>query len=245
MPVSARSVVGAPLHPRTYLNCLHLALSFPLGVAYFVVLVTGFSLAISLAVLLVGLPLLVVMLLVVRGLAAGERLMARRLLGADLHSPTYRFLDGSITTRIKGLVLDTRTWTECLYLLVKFPLGVGAFVVLVTGLTTSLAFLATPLYYDSSGTRVGVFPAEPIKLSQSVYLPWGDLLVGVEFATTVSQWAVDSLADALVMSAIGVVAVVVVLNVVNALAWVSELLARALIGTTPTLTGLRDTLEQL
>ena len=46
---------GVFVKPQTYLNILYLLLAFPLGIAYFVFLVTGFSLGISLLILWVGL----------------------------------------------------------------------------------------------------------------------------------------------------------------------------------------------
>jgi uncharacterized membrane protein (Fun14 family) len=203
---------------------------FPLGIGYFVVLVVGFSLSASLIVLLVGLPLLGVTLLLVRGLAAVERRLANRLLDADIPAPAYPFRTGSISDRVRALLVNRRTWIECGYLLSKFPAGVGVFVFLVTGLTTSLAFVATPVYYDTPGRRVGVFLADPITVSPSLSVPWGDILVGIEFAATVSQWAVDSLGDALAFSALGVVLLLVTLNLVNLVAWLFRRYTRALLG---------------
>ena len=227
---SLRSLVAAPVEARTYRQLLYLCLTFPLGTAYFIILVVGFSISASLIVLIVGLPLLVVTLLTVRGLAAVERLLANRLLDTDIAAPAYPFRTGSVPDRLRGLLLNRRTWIECGYLLSKFPAGVGIFVFLVTGLTTSLAFVATPVYYDTPGRRVGVFLADPITVSPSLSVPWGDVLVGIEFAVTVSDWAVDSLGDALVFSVLGVVLLFVTLNLVNLGAWLFRRYTRTLLG---------------
>jgi hypothetical protein len=218
---SLRSVVAAPLQPRTYLHFLYLGVAFPLGTAYFVVLVTGFSISVSLSILVVGLPLFVVTLLVVRGLGAVERLLANHLLDTDIATPAYPFRDGSVLERLRALVVNRRTWSECGYLLLKFPVGIGLFVFLVTALTMSLTFLATPAFYDEPGLRVGIFPATPVRLSPSLSVPWGDVLVGAELAVTVSEWAADSLADALLL---------LTLNIVNVLAWLSRQYTRTLLG---------------
>lgn len=224
------SLVSAPVRSRTYRNLTYVALSFPLGMGYFLALVTGLSLSVPLTVALVGVPPFLLTLLLARGLAAIERELAGSVLGLTVPSPTYRFLDGSVRERVAGLLLDRETWLECLYLLLKFPLGLCSSVFLLTTLTVSLTLLATPLYYDQPGARVGVFPAAPITLTQSLSVPWADLLVGVDVATTVSEWAVDSLGDALVFSAIGLVALVGTLNLVNALAWLSGWVAQWFLG---------------
>ncbi|MBB6646546.1 sensor domain-containing protein [Halobellus sp. MBLA0160] len=227
---SLQSLAAAPVRARTYRHLLYLGLMFPLGIVYFVVLVVGFSISASLVVLLVGLPLLALTLLLVRGFAAVERRLANRLLDADIATPAYPFRSGSVSERVRALLVNRRTWLECGYLLSKFPAGIGAFVLLVTGLTTSLAFIATPAYYDTPGGRVGVFLADPLTVSPSLSVPWGDVLVGIEFAVTVSDWAVDSLGDALAFSVLGAVSLLVTLNLTNLAAWLFRRYTQALLG---------------
>jgi len=227
---SLRSVCVAPLRARTYRHLVYLALVFPLGTLYFNLIVVGLSLALPLAILVVGVPLFVATLLLVRGLAAVERRLTRYLLGTDLPRPGYPFLDGSPTERVKALVFDGATWRECCYLLLKFPAGVAAVAFLSTFLTVSLTLLATPVVYDTPGVRVGFFPRGSVTVTQSLSVPWGDLLVGVDVATTVSEWAVDSLADALLVSLLGVGCLFVTLNLVNAAAWLSARTAAVFLG---------------
>lgn len=227
---SLRAFAAAPFELRTYRHLLYLGVAFPLGTAYFVVLVTGFSISASLSVLVVGLPLFVLTLLIVRGLGAFERVLANLLLDTDIAAPAYPFRHGSVRERLRAIAVNRRTWAECGYLLLKFPVGIGFFVFLVTALTMSLTFLATPVFYDEPGLRVGIFPATPVRLSPSLSVPWGDVLVGAELAITVSEWAVDSLADALLFSALGAVLLLLTLNIINVLAWLSRQYTRALLG---------------
>jgi hypothetical protein len=227
---SLRSAVAVPLQLETYLHLLYLGLAFPLGMVYFVVLVTGFSVSVPLSILIVGIPLLVATLLIVRGLGFIERLLANSLLNAEIAAPTYPFRDGSVFSRLRALIVNRRTWTECGYLLLKFPVGVGLFVFLVTALSMSLTFLATPMFYDEPGRRVGLFPGDPVTLSPSLSVPWGDVLVGAEVAITVSEWAVDSLADALLFSAFGAVLFLLTLHIVNLVAWLSRQYTRVFLG---------------
>jgi hypothetical protein len=53
---------GVAIWGQTYLNLLYLLLAFPLGLFYFVLLVTGFSLGFGLLILWVGVIILVGML---------------------------------------------------------------------------------------------------------------------------------------------------------------------------------------
>lgn len=63
---------------------------FPLALAAFVVLVTLFALGVGLAVTFVGLPILVLMLYVARGIADMERLLLRWVLHRPVQRPQYR-----------------------------------------------------------------------------------------------------------------------------------------------------------
>src|SRR6478736_1122150 len=67
----------APFRLRTYANLLYLWLAFPLGLFYFVTLITGFSLGLGLLIVWVGLLVLLVMMLVVWALGGFERTLAQ------------------------------------------------------------------------------------------------------------------------------------------------------------------------
>ena len=69
-------IFGPATDAQTYLNLLYLLLSFPLGIAYFVFLITGLSLGAGLLVIFVGVPILIGVLFACQGLGAFERLMA-------------------------------------------------------------------------------------------------------------------------------------------------------------------------
>ena len=67
------SVFGVVVRLQTYLNLLYLFIAFPLGLAYFIFLVTGLSVGISLVIIWVGLPILLFMLAAWWVLAIFER----------------------------------------------------------------------------------------------------------------------------------------------------------------------------
>jgi hypothetical protein len=206
-------------------------LAFPLGLAYFVGIVVGMSLSAALSILLIGVPLFLSVLVCCHLGAGLERLTARYLLGVDIVSPGYPFLDVSGTLpRVRALVLGAGTWIAMGYLLSKFAIGIVAFVLLTTLLSVSVSLLLTPLYYDEPGVSVGVHLSEPITLTPSIRIPWGELLIGVDFALAITSWEVTTLGGALLASAIGVVSLVLSLNVLNGFAWLVGRFTRFALG---------------
>jgi hypothetical protein len=61
-------------------------------------------------------------------------------------------------------------------------------------------------------------------------VPWGDVLVRIEFTVSVSEWDVNSPGDALVFSVLGVVLLLVTLNLVNLGAWLFRRYTDTLLG---------------
>ena len=111
-----------------YAQFAYLLAAFPLGVAYFVFLVTGISVGGGLVVVWVGVPILLGMLLAWRELGRFERLLHRHLLGVDVDSPFTSIRgEGSLWQRTKLLLTDSVTWRTLLWLLVRFPAGIAVF----------------------------------------------------------------------------------------------------------------------
>ena len=136
--------------PMVYRGMLYLLLAFPLGTFYFILLVTGFSLGLGLLIVWVGIPILVGVLVLARLLGAMERALANGLLRTNIRAlPPVE--PGTLWQRLKALLVSGTTWRSVGYLFVKFPLGIIAFVLLVTLLATPLAMLFTPLYYNLPG----------------------------------------------------------------------------------------------
>ncbi|MCK5645321.1 MAG: sensor domain-containing protein, partial [Anaerolineales bacterium] len=64
------------LSKQAYLNLLYLLAAFPLGIFYFVFLISGLSTGISLVIIWVGIPILLLVGIAWWGLANLERIMA-------------------------------------------------------------------------------------------------------------------------------------------------------------------------
>ena len=203
--------------PRSYVNVFYLLLSFPLGIFYFVFLVTGVSLGVGLAIIWVGIPIL---LLVLGGswlLCKLERALAIFLLNESI-TPIVR--EGRISAddaglqqlsaverlfivgwrRFKAHLSDRLTWTGISYLLLKFPMGVASFVLAVTLISLTAALLGAPFYY------------------------WVD--DGIELGFRL----VDELWEALILTLIGIPAAFISLHLMNTAAFLSGNVARIMLG---------------
>lgn len=231
---SLRSLVTVAFRLQTYKNLLYLWLAFPLGMAYFVGIVVGFSVSAAFVVLLIGVPMLAVCLLFVTVTGGVERALTDWLLSVDIPDPSYDYLrEGGIADRVLGLVTDTTTWGALVYLLSKFLFGVASFVVVLTTFVVSAVLITTPTYYDRAGVSVGLFTAGPVRLTPSISVAFDDLIVGVDAVLRITSWRIDTLPEALAVSAIGVVVLVAALNLCNAVAWLWGQYSRVLLGPDP------------
>jgi hypothetical protein len=197
-------VLGVVVNPQTYLNLAYLLLAFPLGLFYFIFLVTGVSLGAGLAILWVGIPLLIGVLLLSRTFANLERRLTSKLLNINIALPTADSEQRNFWQRAKAVVLEVGTWAEVFYLFSKFVLGIISFVLVVTLLATSLGLIATPFFWREWGVEA-----------------WNVGIPGI--------WTVDSFPKALALSVIGAMIGVASLHLINALAWLCGEYSKAIL----------------
>jgi signal transduction histidine kinase len=130
----------------TYARLAYLFLGLPLGIGYFVFLVTALSVSASLAILIIGLPLMAASVLAWRGLARFERGLTTRFLGVPVADPpNVLAVPGSIYQRAKVVLTDSATWRSLLWLLLRFPLGIAGFVLGVLATAPVIALVVIPL----------------------------------------------------------------------------------------------------
>jgi hypothetical protein len=196
---------------QTYLNALYLLLAFPLGLFYFIFLVTGLATGIPLIVVWVGLLILPLVFAAWYGFIAFERQMAIGMLREQIPPITYQDLSGkTLWQKFTAAFTNPVTWKGLLYLLAKFPLGTFSFIVIVTLLSVAAAFIGLPFYYqyvtsDISMTFNGVYYFNPALL-------------------------VDTMPEAIIGCLIGLLILLVSLHIFNGLAWVSGKFARFMLG---------------
>ncbi len=143
-----RGFFGVIIDPQSYLNIVYLLVAFPLGIFYFVFLVTGLSLGFGLIITLVGIPILLLVFAGSWALCKLERNVAITMLKEDIPAASSQPISQGLWSRVKALLKDSVTWTGVLYLFLKFPLGIVTFTIAVTLISVSLSLLTAPIYYS-------------------------------------------------------------------------------------------------
>jgi hypothetical protein len=147
-PYSIQKIFSIFTNPKTYLNLIYLFLSFPLGLTYFIILVTGLSLGFGLLIIWVGLLILAAVLAISWACVHFERQLAIHLLKVELPQIETTTVPGeTIFHQVKRYLVNPLTWKGLAYLFLKFPLGVITFVISVTLLSLSISLLLAPFIY--------------------------------------------------------------------------------------------------
>lgn len=170
-----RSFLAAPVDPFTYRTLGYLVLAAPIGLAYTVLLSVGLGLSLGLSITPLGPVVAAATLLTVVALAWVDARVTGGVLGVDA-APEFPAFDQGVVDFLTELAVGRTTWTSVAFLAYRAVLGLVAFVVLVTGVSMTAAFLLAPVAY-------------------------GDALV---LGTTTSYTVVDTFAESLLVAAAGV-----------------------------------------
>jgi len=193
---------GVVARGQTYLNIIYLLLAFPLGTAYFVFLVTGLSLGISLLIIWIGIPILLFMIVAWWGLVVFERQLAIWLLHVDIPPISRETASGqSAWVRLKAHLSNPLTWKGLVYLFARFPLGIFSFVVAIFLITLTGALVFAPLTYTNPESQMYIF-----------------------------SWQIDTLNEAVICSIVGLGVGLISMHVMNGLAFVSGRFTSLMLG---------------
>lgn len=141
-----RRFFGVYLDPRTYSSLFYMLLALATGIVYFTFVVVGLSLSAGFAILIIGIPFFLAFIGIARVIALGEGRLVEAVTGERMpRRPVHPGPAGTWWSRIGEMLKDVRTWTTLAYLVVMLPLGIIYFVIAVTGLAVSAAFIGTPL----------------------------------------------------------------------------------------------------
>ena len=136
---------GVLVDPHTYGSLFYMLLALATGIFYFTWAVTGASLSLGLAVLIIGIPFVILFIGATRILALVEGRIVEVMLGERMpRRPLYTDRSQPVLQRIGAMFTDPRTWGTLLYFVLMLPLGVTYFTVVVTLLTTGAALVAWP-----------------------------------------------------------------------------------------------------
>ncbi|HQZ90805.1 MAG TPA: sensor histidine kinase [Thermomicrobiales bacterium] len=147
---------------ETWVSFTFILLSFALGIFWFVALVTLLSTGLSLAVTVVGLPILAGTLVFWVGGARLERARFNAMLGEQIADPYKQLPAGSLWQKLKVRLSDRYVWLDLLYLSLLFPIGLVQFVIAITWASVALALITAPSWYwlnsDATGWTVDTLP---------------------------------------------------------------------------------------
>jgi len=139
-----RQVFGVFADVTVWKTLIYMILSLATGIAYFTIVVTGLSTAGSMLVLIIGIPMFLAVLGIVRAIALFEGRLVEILLGIRMPRRPRATPPGmGFFQRIAFWLKDGRTWASMAYMLLMLPLGITYFTIAVTGLSVGFWLVAS------------------------------------------------------------------------------------------------------
>jgi len=173
---SMKKYFGVVSKSQSYLNLLYLMLSCPLGIFYFIFIVSGISIGLGLSIVVVGLIILAGVLAISWGMIVFERKLAISLLRIEI--PPMSIPDkvpaGNLE-KVKAFLINPVTWKGLLYLLCRLPLGIINFTAVITIAAVLIALVAAPFAYQWATYDLGFTQIQ--SLSEALLLCIAGLIV--------------------------------------------------------------------
>jgi hypothetical protein len=162
LPPPRRSALGrffsVAIDPRAWAGLFYMLLSLATGIVYFTTVVTGLSLSAGLAILIIGIPVVILFIGLVRLLSLLEGRIVEVLLGERMpRRPLYAERGKPLMTRIGLMFTDPRTWSTMLYMVLMLPLGIVYFTVAVAAMSVSLGLIVGGLSFGLQAIGIDVF----------------------------------------------------------------------------------------
>jgi Putative sensor len=146
---------GVLVDPRAYGALIYMLLSLATGIFYFTWAVTGLSLTLGLAILIIGIPFALLFIGSIRVISWVEGRVVEALLGVRMpRRQPAADEGGTLWTRVKRVLADGRTWGSLFYMILQLPLGIIYFTVAVSLGVVSGAFIAGGFYELGTGRNV-------------------------------------------------------------------------------------------
>ncbi len=149
------------LSPRAYGALAYQIVGLPLGIAAFTWVTVGLSLSLGLSVIGIGFILGLAFLMTSRAMAVGQGRLVAYI--ADREAPAALPIPDAqgFWPRLGALLKDPASWGAQAYLLLRMPLGILGFTLLITLLSLSLSALLLGLFpwyrLESAGNGLVTF----------------------------------------------------------------------------------------
>jgi hypothetical protein len=138
---------GVFADPKAWGALLFVFIVFGTGIVYFTWAMTGFWTSFGLIfALLIGVPLMVLFLMSVRGIALVEGRLIEALVGVRMpRRPLFSRNDIGFWQKMKQIFSERQTWTALVYMVCQLPLGVIYFCVVVSLFSAGLSLIFQPI----------------------------------------------------------------------------------------------------
>jgi signal transduction histidine kinase len=137
---------GPLVQTRTWAASLHLLVNLGLGIAFFTIAITLFSVSMGLMITLIGIPLLVLTINFGRAVGAFERGRVRALFGERLPAFARPAPASGFWQRSKQVIGDGAGWRGLGYSMLALPWGILTFTLTVVVWSVSLSMAFFPIY---------------------------------------------------------------------------------------------------
>jgi hypothetical protein len=147
-PIDYRDQAQPTLLRQLGVDSAYVLLGFPLGTIAFVLIITGLSVGAGLLVTVIGLPILVATVFIARGLAELERVRIVPVLRMARTRVRYRRApEGAGWWRRTFVPLaDIQSWLDVLHAVVRFPVSIATFSIVLTWWLTAIGGLTYWIY---------------------------------------------------------------------------------------------------
>jgi uncharacterized membrane protein len=131
---------------RAYAGLLFMLFSLATGILYFTVTVTGISMSLGFAILIIGIPFFIAFIGLTRVLALVECRLVETVSGVRMpRRPPHPGPPQKLWARVTAMLTDSRTWTTLAYNVLMLPVGILYFVLAIVGVSVSLTLIAAPV----------------------------------------------------------------------------------------------------
>jgi uncharacterized membrane protein len=209
-----RRFFGVFMDVRAYTSLFYMLLALATGIFYFVFVVTGLSLSLGFAVLVIGIPFFLAFIGMARVIALGEGRLLEAMTGERMpRRPVHPGPPAGWLQRIGEMLKDGHTWTTLLYFVLMLPLGVVYFSVAISGLALGLRCALAPFVVLGRDFHFlpGELPAEMFTIN------------GFDFDTPAT------LIGSLLIMVLGIVVLALLMHAARWIARVQARLAKALL----------------
>jgi hypothetical protein len=202
-------IFGVGFRRETYANLAYLLARFPLGIAYFTVLITGLSLGVGLVTMVVGIPILAGVLALGGYIGVIEAALLERFCGRDVSVTLADPREQSVTEYLKTVATTPRNYLLVGFGFVSFVVGIPLFVAITVVFSIGVTLAATPFLYWIPGAGYDFTGLRGTTEVGSLTVDAGSLFGA----------SINTLPEALAVSAVGIVVCLAGLHAVNLSAW--------------------------